>query len=250
MKANLNRIKEKIRALKNLANDKAATEGEVEAAMNLAYRLCREYMLNIDDIATAREEFKVENKTFPLRDTKINLGIEMDDKICRLFNCLMTYNTLFKRMTIYGTELDIDTASYMIDLAHNTLVNSWEVYKRSLEYKELKAFGAKSKTLKRDFFKGFYIAVYNKAVDLIRKNQEEDIKVKNENERNGEGTSLILLKNQLVKENLEGKNPNLRTTKSQRNVVYTTQAFSTGKEKGSQIEFNKGVTQQCLRLQG
>lgn len=249
MKENLNKIKDKIRALKNLANDKAATEGEVAAAMNLAHRLCREYMLNIEDIATAREEFIVESKTVPLREYRMSIGIEMDVVICSLFNCLATYNTHFRRLTVWGIELEIDTAIYMIDLAHNTLDNAWEVYKRSLEYKELKALGIKSKTIKRDFFKGFYVAVHNKAVLLKREAQEETPIVKSD-EGNGSGTSLIVLKNQLITEKLNEANPNLRTVNTRKNVSYSTQAFSSGKDKGNNIEFSKGVTQQCLRLQG
>ena len=56
MKENKEKIKEKIRLLLNLANNEAATDGEVQAAMTKVNKLMHDYMLSFDDIEEAKEE--------------------------------------------------------------------------------------------------------------------------------------------------------------------------------------------------
>lgn len=252
MAVNLERIKEKIRALKNLANDSAATEGEVNAALNMAHKLCREYMLNIDDIEIAKKEFQINSRKFDMKQVKLKVGITMDVAIAHTFHCEMVYNEFFKRYTIYGTDLDIDTTIYMIDLAHNALETSFAKYKRSNEYAELREMHT-AKILKRDYFKGFYMGVINKCVDL-QKEEKQEFAQQEQSQQNTEskatGTSLILLKNQLVKDKMKEDNPNIKKARKTSSIVYNSNAYQKGKATGQQVQFNTGITNQCLRLRG
>ena len=233
----LEKIKSKIRSLINLADDKAATPGEVEAAMNLANRLMRQYMLEIEDIDVAKKEFNCVSKNMYWLH-KQAICRSMDGMICRVFNCEMLFNRYLKRNTIYGVELDVDTSIYMINLAHNALDNAFNKYKRSHEYFKQVSFGYSKSSLKNDFVKGFAIAVIytcKKLLDENNKEEENDIKTENKN-----CNALIVLKNQLVKETMEKENPNMKMSKGK--IKFSANSsYQAGYVEGSKVTFNKGI---------
>lgn len=244
----LARVKDKIRALLNLANDKAATEGEVAAAMNRANKLMQEYMIEIKDIDTAKEEFVCISKSYNWLH-KQSITVSMDNKIAKAFNCEMVFNRHFKRSTIYGTELDVDTAIYMIELAHNALNNAFARYRRTEEYaKALHIYEISKSALKNDFIKGFAFGVMKVCEDIIDNN-----KVQKETELDNTITEvkyqIIVLKNNMVKEYMHEQNPNLKTSKSRIRGINDENAFSSGYKGGLQVRFNKGINKESDDLQ-
>lgn len=244
----LAKVKDKIRALLNLANDKAATEGEVAAAMNRANKLMQEYMIEIKDIDTAKEEFVCISKSFNWLH-KQSITISMDNRIAKAFNCEMVFNRYHKRSTVYGTELDVDTAIYMIELAHNALNNAFARYRRTEEYaKALHIYEISKSALKNDFIKGFAFGVMKVCEDIINDN-----KVPEETESDNTITEvkyqMIVLKNDMVKEYMHEQNPNLKTSKSRIRGINDENAFSSGYKGGLQVRFNKGINKGSDDLQ-
>lgn len=236
MKDDLNRVKEKIRALKALAADKGATEGEVAAAMNLAQKLCHEYMLNIADIEDDRQievELRVDKLVRDLRDFKIRQVLLMDGAIIKLFDCEYIYNDYHMTETIMGTEVDRQTASYCIDFAHNSMHYCWEKYKRSQEYAVLRC-RFKSKQLKKDFMIGFIHGVTEKCTEMIK--QKEDVTLKST------GTSLMIVKTAAVTEFKNKTFPKLKSTSLRSISINSGRALESGKEQGRAIEFTKPIT--------
>jgi hypothetical protein len=236
MKEDLNRVKEKIRALKALAADSGATEGEVTAAMNLAQKLCHEYMLNLADIEDDRVvqvELQVDKIIRDLRDFKIKAAMTMDYAIVRLFDCEMIYNDYKMTETIMGTETDRQTVDYCIDFAHNTMHAAWERYKRSYEYSLMRE-RFKAKQLKKDFMTGFGHGVAEKCYEM-KKNQE-DVKLKST------GTSLIIVKSTAVEEFKKKEFPNLKSVKTRAITINSSRTLDSGKEIGRKIEFTKPIS--------
>lgn len=236
MKEDLNRIKEKIRALKALAADSGATEGEVTAAMNLAQKLCHEYMLNLADIEDDRQievELTVDKLVRDLRDYKIRAALSMDNSIASLFDCDLIYNDYKMTETIMGTETDRQTADYCIDFAHNSMTAAWEKYKRSYEYSIMRE-RFKSKQLRKDFMTGFARGVSEKCREI--KKDQEDVKLKST------GTSLMLVKSTAVDNFKKKAFPNLRTTKARVITINSSRTVDSGRAQGRQIEFTKSIS--------
>jgi len=236
MKEDLNRVKEKIRALKALAADSGATEGEVTAALNLAQKLCHEYMLNLADIEDDREiqvELQVDKLVRDLRDFKIRQVLHMDGAIIRLFDCEYIYNDCRMTETIMGTETDRTTADYCIDFAHNTMHSAWEKYKRSYEYSLMRE-RFRAKQLKRDFMIGFIHGVADKCREM--KQNQEDVKLKTT------GTSLIIVKSAAVEEFKKKTFPYLKTVKTRAVTIHAERTVEAGREQGRSIEFTKPIT--------
>ena len=245
----LAKVKDKIRALLNLANDKAATEGEVAAAMNRANKLMQEYMIEIKDIDTAKEEFVCISKSFNWLH-KQSITISMDNRIAKAFNCEMVFNRYHKKSTVYGTELDVDTAIYMIELAHNALNNAFARYRRTEDYaKALHIYEISKSALKNDFIKGFAFGVMKVCEDIINDNKVPE-ETKSDNTTITEVKyQMIVLKNNMVKEYMHEQNPNLKTSKSRIRGINDENAFSSGYKGGLQVRFNKGINKGSDNLQ-
>ena len=238
----LEKIKSKIRNLINLADNEAATPGEVEAAMNLANRLMRQYMLEIDDIDLAKKEFNCISKTMSWLH-KQAICRSMDGAICKVFNCEMLFNRHFKRNTIYGVELDVDTSIYMISLAHNALDNAFNKYKRGHEYFKQTSLGYSKSILKNDFIKGFALAVIYTCKKLSEENDSSTNPTESCNEnKNCSTNALIVLKNQLVKEAMENDNPNIKISRSKVKFSSSSSSYQAGYIEGSKVKFNKGIS--------
>lgn len=230
----IERAKRKIRNLLQLAQDSAATSGEVAAAMNRANKLMHEYMLEIDDIETAKEEFQCISKFKDWRK-KQRIVISMESQICKAFNCELIYNKYLKRNTIFGVEIDVDTAIYMIDLAHNALDASFKVYRRSYDYARLINLLRISKTtIKNDFIKGFAVAIIQTCDDIIEGNNKPAVDTPT-------GTSLIVLKNQIVTDEFEKQFPSVKSTKSRIRPISIEGAYDRGNIEGSKVNFRKGI---------
>lgn len=245
----LAKVKDKIRALLNLANDKAATEGEVAAAMNRANKLMQEYMIEIKDIDTAKEEFVCISKSFNWLH-KQSVTISMDNRIAKAFNCEMVFNRYHKRSTVYGTELDVDTAIYMIELAHNALNNAFARYKRTEEYsKALHIYEISKSALKNDFIKGFAFGVMKVCEDIINDNKVPEETEESDNTITEVKYQMVVLKNNMVKEYMHEQNPNLKTSKSRIRGINDENAFSSGYKGGLQVRFNKGINKGSDDLQ-
>ena len=242
MKDDKEKIKEKIRLLLNLANNKAATEGEVQAAMAKVNKLMHDYMLSIDDIEEAKEEFTCISKVYNWRK-KQAICRSVDTIICKLFDCECFYNRYNKNTTIFGVELDVDTVFYMLDLCYDALDNSFKKFTRTKEYSINLMFYSKA-VIKNDFIKGFCMSIIRTAKTLIKEKEEFNNKQHSENST---CTAIIVLKNQLVESEYDrmknNKGLKIKCSKSSIRGITSEDALKVGSSEGSKVSLRKAINE-------
>lgn len=251
MNIDLENIKEKIKRLKSLAKDEAASVGEAANAIKLAKKLCDQYNLVLSEIDEneLNKELKenIIEKKIETRHKRINAAVSMSTRICKFFECETFYSWNDEYQTIIGLEPDIESALYALDVAHNSMDLAWKKYMNSEEYEEAIDDGFSRSQIKRDFSKGFAIAV----IELVKQMQADKDALKEI--QTSKCTSLIIRKSQEINE-YKGQNyPNL---KSRATTIFTRSSGATasGKMEGSKVRFNKALNQtgennKCL-LQG
>lgn len=251
MSVDLENIKAKIKALKKLAKDDAASVGEAANAIKLAKKLCDQYNLilseiNEDELNKELKENIVERKINTMH-RRINAAVSMSTGICRFFECETFYSWNDEYQTIIGLEPDIESAIYALEVAHGSMDLAWKKYMDSEEYEEAIDDGYSRSQIRRDFCKGFAIAV----IELVKQMQADKDALKEI--QISKCTSLIIRKAQEINE-YKGQNyPNLR---SRATTIKTrcNEATASGRSEGSKVRFNKAVgstgeNNKCL-LQG
>ena len=250
MTVDLENIKEKIKALKKLAKDDAASIGEAANAIKLAKKLCDQYNLvlseiNEDELSRELKENIIERKV-ETKHRRINAAISMSTRICRFFECETFYSWDNEYQTIIGLEPDIESALYALDVAHGSMDLAWKKYMDSEEYEEAIDDGFSRNQIRRDFCKGFALAV----LELVKQMQADKDALKEV--ETSKCTALIIRKAQEINEYKGQNHPNLRTS-STTIKIRSSEATVSGKMEGSKVRFNKALNSEgknkCL-LQG
>ena len=173
MTIDLEKIKEKIRALKRLATNDAAAVGEVANAMKAALALANQYNLKLAEIDETEQikEIKqsIENRKFEVKHLRVNAAVSMNTRIARFYECELIYNYDNSEATIVGTQSDIDLSLYAIDISHNAMDAAWKKYMHSDEYEDYIYDGFSRSQIRRDFNKGFALQI----IDLVKAMQAD-----------------------------------------------------------------------------
>ena len=245
----LENIKAKIKALKKLAKNEAASVGEAANAIKLAKKLCDQYNLVLSEIDEEELNKELKNniieKKINTMHKRINAAISMSTRICKFFECETFYSYDEEYQTIIGLELDIESAIYALEVAHSSLDLAWKRYMNSEEYEEYIEDGFSRSQIKRDFSKGFALAV----IELIKQMQADKDALKEI--ETSKCTALILRKAAEINEYKQKSYPNLRCSQS-RISIRLSGAEASGRIEGNKVRFNKGISQkgnnECLLL--
>ena len=169
----LENIKAKIKALKKLAKDKAASVGEAANAIQLAKKMCDQYNLILSEINEEELEKELKNniieKKIQTRHRRINAAISMSTRICKFFECETFYSWDEEYQTIIGLETDIESVLYALDVAHDSLDAAWKRYMDTEEYEDSIDDGFSRSQIRRDFSKGFSLAV----IEMLKQMQAD-----------------------------------------------------------------------------
>lgn len=225
----IDKIKGRIKALLSRTVDRGASENEAKIALEKATKLMTEYQITQHDLKTYSDD-KIEEKTIEISRQSVYMR-GLLASICACFDCESYYTSGTKKVTIFGYKTDIDMVEYMSSVAFTALENEINKYKRSEDFECLIMYHA-PRTVINGFINGFCYRISQKIKDLAEKKTQEI--------ETATGTSLICLKNQMIKKSFEERYPNL----GQSNYKPTPplkSAFCAGVESAHNTSINRGI---------
>jgi len=190
----LESIKNRIQALSEMTIENGCTEAEAMTAMKMIGRLLSEYNLSMSDVHFKDEEFVlgfVDTQRYNQNAMKyvvVGIGKFTDSKVWFVLG-----RPMFNRTTIYnffGTKPDVEMAIFLYKLISNALETETNRFKAASGGK--KQYGVK-KSASTSFSMGFINRINHRLQELKAEN-DVDVSMSN-------GTSLMVLKGQLVDEN-------------------------------------------------
>lgn len=232
-------IKAKIAALLNKKTTNGATEAEAMAALKIAQKLMAEHGVTEADILANNDAAKDFFREV-VRDGRKNLH-EVD------LYCVATvaefcdvkvwqekeYNGAIKigvKLNFFGYTVDVETVKYIREVLFRAMEWEWSVYSNSLT----------DVGHKRTIRKSFLLGMSNRINQRLR-----DLKAET---RASGGTSLIILKNQMVTEEYKRQvNIHLRKTSSTKVVVQDGAAYRAGQGAGDRVSLSRAETKQGAR---
>ena len=145
------------------------------------------------------------------------------------------YNYDNSEATIGGTQSDIDLSLYAIDISHNAMDAAWKKYMHSDEYEDYIYDGYSRSQIRRDFNKGFALQI----IDLVKAMQADKDALR---VQTSSCTALIVRKQHEVSTEYKRLFPNAKSHTSRISTLLTG-AVNAGREEGSKVRFNRGISQ-------
>jgi hypothetical protein len=230
------RVKLKIKALAAKTLDNGCTEHEAMTAATKVGELLEQYNLSMSE-CDVREE-KCIKKTVGMGSAKWQAGYSFImplAKFCDLKIWSGRSWTGFEKertVTFYGLEPDVEMAEYLTNVILAAMRTSAQEYKQTECYQ--------SHVKKRKATRGFKIGFAARITERLQMMQTE----KNLRAKSTGGTSLIVLKGQLVEEEFKKLGLKLRTSYSYARANYSGQAYMKGVQKGDSVNLNRPVNNQ------
>lgn len=241
---------EKVKKLLALANNAGASEGERDNAMRMATKLLARFNLSIADVESSLSDR--EKRDLDLDPKRSGWAHTVYNGLANLFYCVYYKNGDDKGVMV-GKTVNTTTASLMADYVIESIAK--EAVARAGLSKLDSLFGVQStengkgKDWAQDFCLGASIAVFNKCVELRKR--EETL---NEAEKiQGTGTSMTLAGywDQERAKNLDLlKKMGVNLRDSAQVKIKNESALDAGKRHGQSISLNRqvGAGPQNLRL--
>lgn len=175
----------KLAGIKAKMQNAASTEAEVESYTRMYNDLMRKYNIKETDIHI--KEQGIGSKTFTPRKESVHEVVFLSGVIARVTETKAV--TLNKTSVVFfGTNADIQYAEFLFRLCFGAIEQATNAFKVSPLFERLNKLGRPTVEVIANFRAGFTINL-----------NERLTKIAEENEKNrGTGTSLIVLKNQLV----------------------------------------------------
>lgn len=220
-------IKKRIFGLMQKTTGNGCTEDEAILAAKKVQELLRKYQLSLSDIKikeskTAQEQYDINQKQKPMVDFCIvAIGHFTDTKCWRSWD-----NHGHIQYNFFGLEHDVMIAKYILKICDWAIIHGGEDYKR--ENPDLPA--RERASLAKDY-------QYGMASSLSRRIRE----MKEEQEADGTGTQLMVVKNAVVEDAFEELGLSLKINKARRRSVNLA-AYGDGKLAGDRVALNPGVT--------
>lgn len=227
----IDKIKGRIKALLSRTVDRGASENEAKIALEKATKLMTEYQITQHDLKTYSDD-KIEEKTIEISRQSVYMR-GLLASICACFDCESYYTSGTKKVTIFGYKTDIDMTEYISSVAFTALENEINKYKRSEDFECLIMYHA-PRTVINGFINGFCYRISQKIKELVAKKTQEI--------ETTTGTSLICLKNQMIKKSFEARHPNLGHS-NYTPAPSLKSAFEAGVESARNTSINRGIGQ-------
>jgi hypothetical protein len=185
------RVKLKIKALTEKTVDNGCTEQEAVAAMQGVGRLLAQYNLSMDELDVRQSTYKTifidinRQRRHPIDGCVIALAKLISAKTWFHKNRGSNGNYAF-----FGDAVDLELIEYLFKVIHSAMETESKRFKNSVEYKECPV---SRKTAYVSFQKAMAWRVSQRLSEIKREN---DIAMK----QKVTGTALVVLKDQLIKE--------------------------------------------------
>ena len=223
-----NIIIKRIAALLSKTTENGATEAEALAAAQKAGELLDKYDLTLSEIEV-RDETCIQasvvvgnRKAHEVQYVAVAVGRYTDCKI-------WLHNSYQKEIRFFGLRQDVEIAVYLTNLLKTALDSEWSLFRRSPAYQQSARHG---RTQRAAFMRGMAGRITDRLNQM--KNEREQTKQTNT------GTSLIIVKNQVVNEQFAKLNMKLRENTT-RSHIRDYQAYSAGQAAGNRVSINPGV---------
>lgn len=252
----LDDIKRRIMALAQKTTDRGCTEAEAFAAMAMVGRLLQSYNLTMDECDVRKS--KCVTVHIPIK-TKGRAPIDgCINSLAKLFSgrCWFArwHTVNGKRQVSYAffvQEQDKEALEYLFKVIERAIETEAREFKRSQEYKNpnvpdwmedlhsRERFSRKIKTKQtRSFQRGMADRV-SERLDAMRRENDAAMKAREQST----GTSLMVLKGQLIREEFEKEGIKLRVVRSYRQA-YHGGAYGAGQRAGDRVNLNRPLGRQ------
>lgn len=236
--SNLDKIRGKIAALLSKTEANGASEAEAATAMNVAAKLMAEYGVTLNDIrdnnAAARDfikrHFNAGSKNLSVVDKFVAMAISVytDTKVwnSKEFDGLKAGSAAKYKSNLmfYGYSVDVELAYYIYKICDSAVENEWKKFSVSLPK------GARGGA-RITFQLGMALRLRDRLISMKRTNVEET-----------NGTSLVVIKSQMVNAAFEEEiNPKFKKSNNQGVKYRKNQVFEAGKKAGDSVQFNRAV---------
>jgi len=222
-------IKARIRALAAKTIDNGCTEAEAEAAIFMVGKLLNQYNLSMDEVEV-RDEPCVSEIIYT--GSKHRHGVYFAlSAIAGFTNCKVWSNRGFDglRYTFFGQENDILVAKYLYDVIDNAIKNETEKFKKTPAWI--------NSSNRRATSSSFITGMGYRLASRINEMKAENV---NEMRASG-GTSLMVLKNQIVEDAFAEHGIKLRKSNTS-TTVKDYSAYRKGQETANNVNLSRAVT--------
>ena len=222
----LNKIKERIKALLSKTTDNGATKEEMDSALTKANQLMRDFFITEHDLKDPTIINKCISKKFKLTKSGFDLSLFYNE-LSELFDCQYYFNK--NDITFFGYEQDVELCGYFYYQSTRTCLIEKDRYLKSEKATLLKKHHH-TKTLSSSFIKGFLIEVSHKMEKLYKERQSNIPQ---------EYGLMVIEKTERVKSEFDVLNLKLKTRNTKLKGELT--AFNDGKESGKNMILTQGI---------
>lgn len=222
-------IKKKIKALLAKTTENGATEAEAINALQKAKELMMENFISEHEITDPY----IAEKCVLREVTRVKSAYDLTvflPYLCRIFDCKHFFNK--NRVTFFGFEEDAELCVFFYEFIIKACMKGKERYVNTLEYKATSTFYS-GRSLVASFIRGFMVGVCMKMDDMY-KCRKADL--------SHEVGLMVIQKEKRVEEQFSEIGKGIRGVATS-NRQYEATAYSSGVEKGKDVQIVQGITQ-------
>jgi len=230
MSANLESIKNRIRALAAKTVENGCTEAEALSAMEMVGKLLNQYNLSMTQVELEAEEYTL-HKTDTGRKQRHVVYFCLN-AIAQFTGTKIWFNRSSKSLgySFFGQESDVLMAKYLYELVITAIDSETARFKKSIVWIE----SNNRKGASTSFQMGMVTRISQRLKQMAQENSNELNKARGNN-------SLVVLKNQLV-ENAYNKQVGIKLRNSSATSRTTDgHAYHAGKAAGDKVNLNRPV---------
>lgn len=229
--ANIENIKSKILALRNMVSDRGATEAEAMAALIKADRLMTEHGLTEADLEVAQAKRDMRHGEFKYGIKTQHPCAKWCSKTIGQFCGVVTwYSSSVQNSNGFGFNADVDMYEFLLKLAHDSMNREWKDYLQNNEPRP----GVSRHTEYWSFMLGMAERVNEKIRELIK---AREVKT------DSTGTDLVIKKYAVIEAGMKEMLPGLSLHSSRsRGIRADGSAIEEGRKAGERINLNRPLT--------
>lgn len=229
------KIIEKVSKLLNMANDKRANEQEALVAAEKATKLMEEYNINMTEVGLKKAEASGMVARSCIYYNNWRLGDhELAQPISRLCDCKYWRITNTNNFEFFGLKHDAEYAMFLYEMLSNTILIELEAYKAGPKFAESAKYENKI-TLYRSFIRAMQLRLAERLYEMAL------IKEDNVRKAHSTGTSLIVLKNQVVDQAFKESGMKIKSDNKKLREAKSEDAYAEGLAGGDRVNITTGI---------
>lgn len=225
---NVNKIKDKIIALRSKISDRGATEAEAMAALAMADKLMAEHGLSEADldIAEAKRDMRTGEFKYGIK-TQHPCAKWCSRTIGQFCGIITWYSSSNQTSNSFGFNGDVEMYEFLLKLVHDSMNREWKDFLKVNPPRE----GVSRHTEYWSFMLGMAERINEKIFELI---EAREVKV------DSTGTDLVVKKFAVIEAGLKETLPSLTLRQSRsRGIRADGSAMAQGREAGERVNLNR-----------